>query len=134
MVLECRRSDTRELVSPAPAGMFLFVTDIIVNPASTVTSGVFTASIGRDRDSSNFPGRPRLDLIGDPVEVLNFTTPYIILGQNEDLSVANFAESDFDIDVWASGYMAQTFVEPPAETIFQDSFEAQGQGKSQFAQ
>lgn len=129
VVLTCRRSDTRELVTPVPTGMLLFVTDIIANPAGTDTSGVFTATIGRYRSEYAFPGRPVLDLIGHPTAVLNFTTPYIILRPAADLAVANFAESDFDIEVWASGYMARTFVEPPAETVFQDGFEVQGQGK-----
>ena len=129
VVLACWRSDTRELVTPVPAGMFLFVTDIIANPAGPETSGVFTASIGRDRSEYAFPGRPQLDLIGHPTEVLNFTTPHIILRPADELAVANYAESDFDIDVWVSGYMARTFVEPPAESVFLDGFELQDQGK-----
>lgn len=123
-VLECRRSDTRELISPVPSGMFLFVTDVFTSPASAAVGGVFTASFGRDREGNDFPGQPSLDLIGFPVQVLNFTTPHVVLWQNEILSVANFAESDFDIEVRASGYLAPTFVEPLAEIILRDGFES----------
>ena len=122
-VLECRRSDTRELIAAVPTAMFLFVTDVLTNPASAAIEGVFTASFGRDREGNDFPGPPRLDLIGHPVQALNFTTPYVILMPGESLSVANFAESDFDIEVRASGFMAQTVVEPPGEIILKDGFE-----------
>jgi hypothetical protein len=122
-VLECRRSDTREVITPVPSGMFLFVTDVLTNPASAAVDGVFTASLGRKQEGDAFLGHPSLDLIGQPEQALNFTTPYVVLWQNEDLLVANFAGSDFDIEVRASGYMAQTFVEPLGEIIFLDGFE-----------
>ena len=122
-IFECRRSDTRELIAPLPSGTYLFVTDVMTNPASAAVDGVFTASFGRDLEGNDFPGEPQLDLIGQPVQVLNFTTPYVVLRQNETLAVANFAESDFGIEVRVSGYMAQTFVEPPSEILLQDGFE-----------
>jgi hypothetical protein len=103
--------------------MFLFVTDVLTNPASAAVDGVFTASLGRKQEGDAFLGHPSLDLIGQPEQALNFTTPYVVLWQNEDLLVANFAGSDFDIEVRASGYMAQTFVEPLGEIIFLDGFE-----------
>lgn len=122
-LLECRRSDSRELISTVPSGMLLFVTDVMTNPASTAVEGVFMATFGRDLADSDLPGTPSLDLIGHPVQALNFTTPYLVLSPDEILSVANFAESDFDIEVRASGYLAQTFVQPSAEVILLDGFE-----------
>lgn len=122
-LLECRRSDTRELIPTVPPGAFLFITDVMTLPASEAVGGVFTASFGRDQAASNFPGTPSLDLIGHPFQVLNFTTPFVILREGEALSVANSVQSDFAIEVRASGYLAATFVEPPPEVIFLDGFE-----------
>ncbi|MBB6086720.1 hypothetical protein [Wenzhouxiangella marina] len=122
-LLECRRSDTRELIPVVPPGLFLFITDVMTQPASEAVEGVFTASFGRDQQGSDFPGTPSLDLIGHPFQMLNFTTPYVILAEGEALAVANSAQSDFAIEVRASGYLSGTFVEPPPAVIFLDRFE-----------
>ena len=122
VALVCRRADDGVIITPVPAGLYLYVTDIVVNPNNVATSGVFTASIGRD-DASEFPNTPSLDLIGSPTQQLHFTTPYLVLRGGEQLATRNDADSPFPIDVRVSGYLAGTFVEqPPA--IFSDGFES----------
>lgn len=121
--LLCRLADGGVAITPVPAGQYLHVTDIVVNPNNSATSGVYTATIGRDT-SSMFPDTPSLDLIGSPAQQLHFTTPYIVLRAGEQLAVRNNAGSAFPIDVRVSGYLSETFVAEPQPDIFSDGFES----------
>jgi hypothetical protein len=120
--LTCRRADSGVIITPVPTGLYLHVTDIVVNPNNIATSGVFTGSIGRD-DASDYPNTPSLDLIGAPTQQLHFTTPYLVLRGGEQLAVRNDASSLFPIDVRVSGFLSGTFVQPPP-AIFADGFES----------
>lgn len=108
-IFTCRRADTRASFSSVPAGLHFHVTDIHVTPNNAALTGSFGALIGRD-DADEFPTYPSLDITGsaDRVNALHFTTPYIILNEDESLAVANFSISDFPIDVYVAGYLATT--------------------------
>ena len=106
-VLTCRRAETRASFSSVPDGMFLHVTDVSITRNNVATTGSFAALIGRD-DAGAFPTYPNLDLTGRPIGVhaLHFRAPHIVLRAGESLAIANFAESDFSVDVYVSGFLA----------------------------
>lgn len=118
----CRDARTGAAVTPVPAGLYLFVTDVVVVPNNAATTGIFKALVGRS-DATAFPGTPSIDLIGSPSQTLHFTTPYLVLREGETLSVANFASSAFPIDIRISGYLAETLIAPLPDEIFADGFE-----------
>lgn len=106
-IVTCRRSDSRASFTTIPAGMFLHITDIVVNPNNAATVGTFKALLGRD-DADAFATSPSVDLIGSPTQVLHFSTPYLVFREGETMSLHNYASSDFPIDLRLSGYLAPT--------------------------
>lgn len=121
-ILDCRfaRDDTN--ATPVPIDRKLYVTNISVNPNSIASSGTFRVLLGRE-DGDPFPGRPNLRLLGTPVQMFNNSTPHIVLSSGDDLAIYNDSSSDFPVDVYVSGYIAETFSAPREDLIFKDRFE-----------
>ncbi|AKS41520.1 hypothetical protein [Wenzhouxiangella marina] len=106
--LTCRRGDTRATVSTVPEGMFLHITDIVVNPNNTATSGTYSILVGRD-DGTEFPGTPSVELLGEAAGSYHFSTPYIVLSSGEAVAARVQSNSVLSaMDVRASGYLAST--------------------------
>jgi hypothetical protein len=105
-LLTCRRADTRAVVTPVPADMFLHITDILVNPNNVATSGVYSLVVGRD-DAGEYPGLPYVDLLGEAAGSYHFSTPYLVFRNGEDIASRAVPSSQLlAIDVRASGYLA----------------------------
>lgn len=102
----CRRQDTDALFTQIPAGLFLHVTDVIIIRNNLATSGEYYATIGRD--AGMFQGEPRITTSGTPLDptVFHFKTPVIILDSGEALAARNDGSSDFPINIYVSGYLA----------------------------
>lgn len=104
--LSCRRGDTRATVNTVPEGFFLHITDIVVNPNNTATSGTYSILVGRDT-SLEFPGTPSVELLGEASGSYHFSTPYIVLSSGEAVAVRVQSNSVLTaMDVRASGYLA----------------------------
>lgn len=106
VVLFCYRADTRANVVPVPEGMVFHVTDIVVTPNGSGTSGLYSVLIGRD-DNGDFPASPSLELLGEAAGALNLTTAYIVLESGESLSVRTQENSVLSaLNMRMSGYLA----------------------------
>lgn len=106
-IISCRRADTRVSFTTVPAGLYLHVTDLHVVPNNSALTGPFAVLVGRD-DATAFPDIPDVKIFGsaDRVNALHFSTPRIILREDESLAVANLSISSFPIDVYVSGYLS----------------------------
>lgn len=114
----CRRQDTDSAFNGVPTGSYLHVTDVTINRNSLATTGEYYATIGRE--NGDFPAEPRIATSGTPLRAtkFHFETPVIVLEGLEALSVRNDSSSDFGLNVYASGFLADTVLVPePGEHL-----------------
>jgi len=109
--ITCQRADTRAVITPVPAGHFLFITDIVVNRNSLVSSGRAFITVGRN-SGGTFVSSPRFNFSIENITKpnhLTFSTPYLVFREGESIGAINGDSTGSGVaaDIFISGYLVE---------------------------